>query len=524
MLDTFARKSVSAALVAVLVLVLFSGPLAVTGTASGGDATADKATTPTTTPTATDRAGSADPVPTNNGATVNFRDVRGGQPISVEIPNVASESAAVTGMEITTTFGEGSFRVEFTKPQDNPPEGTSELGPTRGRVIQYFTAEAIGLSDDRIDNVKFTFTVDSEQIPEDSSPEDVRLFRYVDGEWTTLETTHLGGDRYQATSPGFSAYAIGSQAHQAETDTETETETQTETDTATETDTETDPGTEIPDEDDRLGAVPIVGLVGLCVLLLGGFSVSRYRGGSDGTDGGDEPPVQPPLNRAENAIEQAESADDPSTAVEEYDEALDAYREALAACDPDDEQYGTVETAIAAAQRRRAIWNDRAAERRALAEQLEAAENHFQTAIAAPASNRVVIPRERYRQARDGFDEALEALDNEDGDLLGDGLTVSPSPIVEAPPTNLTAFPGVHPEAADLLETRDIDSLDAIRNADDETLANLGTHEEIGDQLAIRLRALQFWRGDEELEIIDRTAIERRRDFADEAHRIHRSG
>lgn len=163
-----------------------------------------------------DAAGEANAIATDAGATVNFRSSPGGQPLSVDVPNVASERTSVTGIELTTRFSESNFRVEFTKPTQSPPSGTPELDPGQGDAVEYFTAEAVGLSDDRIDRVNFTFTLAESEIPEDRSPDDVRLFRYVDGEWTTLETTHLGGDEYRARSPGFTAYAIGFQAQQAQ--------------------------------------------------------------------------------------------------------------------------------------------------------------------------------------------------------------------------------------------------------------------------------------------------------------------
>ncbi|KPN32314.1 putative surface domain protein [Halolamina pelagica] len=199
-----------------------------------------------------DEGGEARAIATNTGATVNFRSTRSGQPLSVDVPNVAADNAAVTGLTLTTRFSESNFRVEFTKPQAGPPSRTPELDPAQGTAVNYFTAEAIGLSDERIGNVKFTFTLSESELG-DRSPDDVRLFRYVDGEWTTLKTTHLGGDEYRARSPGFTAYAIGFVSQQDATDTPTETMTMTPTPsddgTATPTDTATVTPTDTPGGD-----------------------------------------------------------------------------------------------------------------------------------------------------------------------------------------------------------------------------------------------------------------------------------
>jgi len=160
--------------------------------------------------------GEASAVSTGSGATVNFRSAPGGRPVEVDVPNVASERTSVTGVELTARFSRSNFRVEFTKPTQSPPEGTPELDGDGSDTVEYFTAEAIGISDDEIDEVNFTFTLSQSEIPEDRSVDNVRLFRYVDGEWTTLETTHLGGNEFRARSPGFTAYAIGFQAQQAQ--------------------------------------------------------------------------------------------------------------------------------------------------------------------------------------------------------------------------------------------------------------------------------------------------------------------
>lgn len=224
---------------------------------------------------------SAEAVPVADGATVNVRDAQGGQTVSVSLTNVASEDAAVTGFNITTTFDETSFRVEFTKPQREPPTGTPALDSAKGTAINYFTADAIGITDDRITNAQFTFTVSQSALPEGTNPEDVVLFRYHDGEWQTLETTHLGGNRYRATTPGFSAFAIGIRAAQTPTPTDTPT---TPTDTPT---TPTDTPTPVSPTDDDQTATPgptflgggnlwaLFGVLVVLVFIVGGFYLYR---------------------------------------------------------------------------------------------------------------------------------------------------------------------------------------------------------------------------------------------------------
>jgi len=225
--------------------------------------------------------GEAESIATNNGATVNFRSTRSGTPISVQVPNVASDNSAVTGVELTTRFSESNFRVEFTKPQADPPSGTPELDPSQGEAVEYFTAEAIGINDDEIDEVNFTFTLSEERLG-DRSPDDVRLFRNVNGEWTTLETTHLGGNQFRARSPGFTVYAIGFQAEQQATETATPTVTATPTPsdggtaTATPTETVTDTDTPGGDGGGGLGVIVLV-LIILVALGAGAYLYARNQ-------------------------------------------------------------------------------------------------------------------------------------------------------------------------------------------------------------------------------------------------------
>ncbi|QKY20482.1 PGF-pre-PGF domain-containing protein [Halolamina sp. CBA1230] len=212
-----------------------------------------------------DEGGDANSVATNTGATVNFRSTSGGTPLSVQVPSVASESAAVTALELTTRFSESNFRVEFTEPQANAPSGAPALDSSQGTAVSYFTADAIGISADEIEQASFTFTLSEEQLG-DRSPDDVQLFRYVDDGWTTLETTHVGGNEFRARSPGFSAFAIGFESQQQATETATPTEETATPTPADGTETPTDTATATPAGPG--GGGPGIGMIALILAVL----------------------------------------------------------------------------------------------------------------------------------------------------------------------------------------------------------------------------------------------------------------
>lgn len=68
------------------------------------------------------------------------------------------------------------------------------------------------LTDDDIDRVVFTVSVDNGSLPSGMDASNVSIYRY-DGNWNELSTTQVGqiGDNYelQATSPGLSVFAVG---------------------------------------------------------------------------------------------------------------------------------------------------------------------------------------------------------------------------------------------------------------------------------------------------------------------------
>jgi hypothetical protein len=57
--------------------------------------------------------------------------------------------------------------------------------------------------------VTFEFTVDPDELPAGAAPEDVVVYRYHGGVWTTHEPEHLGNGTYRVTAPGFSVWAVG---------------------------------------------------------------------------------------------------------------------------------------------------------------------------------------------------------------------------------------------------------------------------------------------------------------------------
>ncbi|WP_155120591.1 PGF-pre-PGF domain-containing protein [Haloprofundus marisrubri] len=137
----------------------------------------------------------------NGQMTASTGTVFAGQTVGFNVDNDGS----LKNFDITMENTVSGFNVDYADLDSQP--GSVTTPPMS--AVRFFEVNANGVSDDDIDNVKFNFRLDSSELPEGVSPDDVQLLRFHDGEWQTLETKHRNGDNYRASSPGFTVYAIG---------------------------------------------------------------------------------------------------------------------------------------------------------------------------------------------------------------------------------------------------------------------------------------------------------------------------
>ncbi|WP_191451978.1 PGF-pre-PGF domain-containing protein [Halogeometricum sp. CBA1124] len=144
---------------------------------------------------------------------------------------------------------------------DAVPDGTPALNPGGGAgdadgdgrgdgAIDYVSIDLAGTTDDAVENATITFEVPASKLEARGvSPDEVRLYRFHDGEWRTLNTTALGNGTYEAVTPGFSVFAVGSEnaTENAADDASATTEDEAGGTTATGTDAG---GTATPDPSD----------------------------------------------------------------------------------------------------------------------------------------------------------------------------------------------------------------------------------------------------------------------------------
>lgn len=108
--------------------------------------------------------------------------------------------------------------------------GASETAATDGGAesdaLGYFSIDVTQDGAEPVRSATVAFSVDESTLEERAvAPEDVRLYRYHDGEWQELATTYRGDGTFVAETPGFSVFAIGSTADERQQPDVTDTAT-----------------------------------------------------------------------------------------------------------------------------------------------------------------------------------------------------------------------------------------------------------------------------------------------------------
>ncbi|ELZ82770.1 PKD domain containing protein [Haloferax elongans ATCC BAA-1513] len=133
------------------------------------------------------------------------------------------------------------------KSLDKRPDNITE--DPSDKTVGYVQVDVGGVDDDDdVNSARFTFSVSQKRLDEiEAAPEDIVLYRHHDGEWQELETTYLGDGEFEAETPGFSVFAIGTKKQQVTTTTTAEPTTTTTAEPTTMTD---EPTTDKPTTDE----------------------------------------------------------------------------------------------------------------------------------------------------------------------------------------------------------------------------------------------------------------------------------
>ena len=211
-------------------------------------------------------------------------------------------------------------------------------------------------------------------------------------------------------------------------------------------------------------------------------------------------------------------------ATDAYSAALNHYQFALDELEPGDtETRAEIEESIELAREELEAIARRREHREDLIEILNTAERSFQVGIVAYTQTRETLARIRFRQARNGFEDAIDLIKNSDEDLLTPSVEVNVQPDRELASTRLSELPMIPEAAVMVLTDAGIDSLDNLESREEPpwtpaAVETLVAEETVTERVGTILTLLSWWDDTNSYEFDTLAAISRRREQADYGH------
>jgi PGF-pre-PGF domain-containing protein len=157
---------------------------------------------------APDRGPEFDMSPLDRGAAITIRSAENGATVRAPLSEqVSGNGVRLDYLNVTTFSNVRQASITVRGMSSTPPSDVPE--PPAETALSYFTVETVNLPGSSIGGVEFQFSVSPDALPSGMAPEQMRLYRYSGGEWTTVEPEYLGNGTYRAEAPGFSAWAVG---------------------------------------------------------------------------------------------------------------------------------------------------------------------------------------------------------------------------------------------------------------------------------------------------------------------------
>ena len=148
-----------------------------------------------------------------------FGEVTAGKSVSMKVSN---KDLAVKQIVITISNPVKTFTIGVEKLDSKPGTITKDVS---GKVYKYMEITKTGITNNDLSSAVVQFDVKQEWLTNNSlTTSDVKLFRWT-GQWDELPTTFKekvnSSARFEATTPGFSTFAVGSASVQPATPTTT---------------------------------------------------------------------------------------------------------------------------------------------------------------------------------------------------------------------------------------------------------------------------------------------------------------
>jgi PGF-pre-PGF domain-containing protein len=146
-----------------------------------------------------------------DGVRASVENASEDDPIAVQLPEEFAGNGSAFETVSVVSDAASNFSLSISPSADRPEETPS---PAADAVLSYLDVEKRNVTNAEISSARFRFRVSADALDEaGATPESVTLYRYSDGEWTTLATIPAGEQngtyRFEAISPGFSTFAIG---------------------------------------------------------------------------------------------------------------------------------------------------------------------------------------------------------------------------------------------------------------------------------------------------------------------------
>ena len=141
-----------------------------------------------------------------NGVTMSTNNVSAGDTVAAVFEDLSDGSTAVSGVSLEMATDANRVGLDTELLPDRPAD-VSDLSGSEPVTYIEFTPDGFESGD--LASASVSFEVSEDALPNEADGDDVRLYRYVNDRWETLETTHEGDNTYVAETPGFSTFVVG---------------------------------------------------------------------------------------------------------------------------------------------------------------------------------------------------------------------------------------------------------------------------------------------------------------------------
>jgi len=222
------------------------------------------------------------------------------------------------------------------------------------------------------------------------------------------------------------------------------------------------------------------------------------------------------IGRAQNA----RSENDYETAEKHYTKAIDKLEKASVDAEPiDTADHEEIHAKIETAEEQLERTTDAHTQRESVHETLQTAEQNFQEAIVRFAAEERTVSKTRFRQARDGFNDAKQTLSESEEQLLATPIEISVDYQPSFPSTVLADYHLLGETAVEKLSSADITDVDDLtpdyKHILPKKVATFRTNESVSKQEITLLTVLSWWEDDSTHAFDSETAISRRYNQAD---------